>query len=268
VIAEADVLRGADSAQRMEAVEALQGLADLIRRNEALVERGGDDLTDVTWCTRTDWSPTLVGASSCSRWTTARSAREPPGCRGRRQRRDRRQSSRQADRGPVTGRRSDRHSYYRLPGPAMGQLIEALQQLAPAVPVPSPRQGTRAQALRQLVLSWLRNHRGPAACRWTSSPADPNWSASWSYPRGRDCARYEHEGDSHRRRRPGPLGMGRAHAAGQLCSSRIGPRIRSAIEANGSSSYLEHGERPVRCRSSDRLLLYTDGITGVVSFHR
>jgi DNA-binding transcriptional ArsR family regulator len=42
-----------------------------------------------------------------------------------------------------------RHRYYRLAGPAVGHLIEALQQLAPAVPVRSLRQGTRAQALRK-----------------------------------------------------------------------------------------------------------------------
>lgn len=42
-----------------------------------------------------------------------------------------------------------RNRYYRLAGPAVGHLIEALQQLAPATPVRSLRQGTRAQALRQ-----------------------------------------------------------------------------------------------------------------------
>ncbi|MFJ8608047.1 ArsR/SmtB family transcription factor [Streptomyces sp. NPDC093675] len=42
-----------------------------------------------------------------------------------------------------------RHRYYRLAGLAVGRLIEALQQLAPAAPVRSLRQGTRAQALRQ-----------------------------------------------------------------------------------------------------------------------
>jgi hypothetical protein len=42
-----------------------------------------------------------------------------------------------------------RNRYYRLAGPAVGHLIEALQQLAPATPVRSLRQGTRAQSLRQ-----------------------------------------------------------------------------------------------------------------------
>ncbi|HEY1973096.1 MAG TPA: winged helix-turn-helix domain-containing protein [Pseudonocardia sp.] len=41
-----------------------------------------------------------------------------------------------------------RHRYYRLAGPAVGTLIEALQQLAPATPVRSLRQGSRAKALR------------------------------------------------------------------------------------------------------------------------
>jgi DNA-binding transcriptional ArsR family regulator len=42
-----------------------------------------------------------------------------------------------------------RYRYYRLAGPAVGSLIEALQQLAPVAPVRSLRQSTRAQALRQ-----------------------------------------------------------------------------------------------------------------------
>src|SRR4051794_29747092 len=42
-----------------------------------------------------------------------------------------------------------RHRYYRLAGPAVGRLLESLQELAPAVPVRSLRQGTRARALRE-----------------------------------------------------------------------------------------------------------------------
>ncbi|GAA4208392.1 metalloregulator ArsR/SmtB family transcription factor [Streptosporangium oxazolinicum] len=42
-----------------------------------------------------------------------------------------------------------RHRYYRLAGPAVAHLIEALQQLAPALPVRSLRQHTRARALRE-----------------------------------------------------------------------------------------------------------------------
>lgn len=42
-----------------------------------------------------------------------------------------------------------RHRYYRLAGPAVGNLIEALQQLAPAQTIRSLRQGTRANALRE-----------------------------------------------------------------------------------------------------------------------
>jgi DNA-binding transcriptional ArsR family regulator len=41
-----------------------------------------------------------------------------------------------------------RNRYYRLAGPAVGRLIEALQQLAPPAPVRSLRQSTRANALR------------------------------------------------------------------------------------------------------------------------
>lgn len=42
-----------------------------------------------------------------------------------------------------------RYRYYRLAGPAVGNLIEAMQRLAPAAPVRSLRQSTRAQALRR-----------------------------------------------------------------------------------------------------------------------
>jgi DNA-binding transcriptional ArsR family regulator len=41
-----------------------------------------------------------------------------------------------------------RYRYYRLAGPAVGRLIETLQELAPATPIKSLRQGTRAKALR------------------------------------------------------------------------------------------------------------------------
>lgn len=43
---------------------------------------------------------------------------------------------------------SGRHRYYRLAGPAVGRLIETLEELAPATPIRSLRQGTRAKALR------------------------------------------------------------------------------------------------------------------------
>lgn len=42
-----------------------------------------------------------------------------------------------------------RHRYYRIAGPLVGQLIELLAQLAPATPVRSLRQGSRAEALRE-----------------------------------------------------------------------------------------------------------------------
>ncbi|HEV3048450.1 MAG TPA: helix-turn-helix transcriptional regulator [Solirubrobacteraceae bacterium] len=41
-----------------------------------------------------------------------------------------------------------RHRYYRLAGPSVGELIEVLARHAPAAPVRSLRQGTRAQQLR------------------------------------------------------------------------------------------------------------------------
>jgi DNA-binding transcriptional ArsR family regulator len=42
-----------------------------------------------------------------------------------------------------------RHRYYRIAGPEVADLIEALQRLAPVAPVRSLRQGTRAAALRE-----------------------------------------------------------------------------------------------------------------------
>src|SRR4051812_30518949 len=41
-----------------------------------------------------------------------------------------------------------RHRYYRLAGPHVGDLLEALSRVAPAAPVRSLRQGTQAEALR------------------------------------------------------------------------------------------------------------------------
>jgi DNA-binding transcriptional ArsR family regulator len=41
-----------------------------------------------------------------------------------------------------------RHRYYRLAGPDVGELLEALARVAPAAPVRSLREGTQAEALR------------------------------------------------------------------------------------------------------------------------
>ncbi|GHJ39684.1 transcriptional regulator [Streptomyces sp. TS71-3] len=51
--------------------------------------------------------------------------------------------------GLLTVEAHGRHRYYRLAGPEVGELIEALQRLAPAAPVRSLRQSSRARALRQ-----------------------------------------------------------------------------------------------------------------------
>ncbi len=50
--------------------------------------------------------------------------------------------------GLLTVERHGRHRYYRLAGPEVAELIEALARLAPAAPVRSLRQGTKAQAVR------------------------------------------------------------------------------------------------------------------------
>jgi DNA-binding transcriptional ArsR family regulator len=50
--------------------------------------------------------------------------------------------------GLLTVQRHGRHRYYRLSGPAVGEALEKLMMLAPAAPVRSLRQGTRANAVR------------------------------------------------------------------------------------------------------------------------
>lgn len=52
------------------------------------------------------------------------------------------------DDGLITVEQAGRHRYYRLAGPDVASLVEALAQLAPATPIRSLRQGTHAQALR------------------------------------------------------------------------------------------------------------------------
>lgn len=52
------------------------------------------------------------------------------------------------DAGLLTVRTQGRHRYYRLAGPEVGALIEQLGRLAPARPVTSLREGTRAARLR------------------------------------------------------------------------------------------------------------------------
>ena len=52
------------------------------------------------------------------------------------------------DAGLLTVLPQGRHRYYRLAGPQVAELIEALARVAPAAPVRSLRDGTRAHALR------------------------------------------------------------------------------------------------------------------------
>ena len=51
--------------------------------------------------------------------------------------------------GLVSAERHGRHRYFRLAGPHVGELLEALARVAPSAPVRSLRQGTRAQAIRE-----------------------------------------------------------------------------------------------------------------------
>ena len=57
--------------------------------------------------------------------------------------------SRLLDAGLLAVRQQGRHRYYQLAGPPVGELIETLARLAPAAPVRSLREGTRAHALRR-----------------------------------------------------------------------------------------------------------------------
>jgi DNA-binding transcriptional ArsR family regulator len=50
--------------------------------------------------------------------------------------------------GLLTAERHGRHRYFRVSGPAVADLMEALARLSPPAPVRSLRQGTRAQAVR------------------------------------------------------------------------------------------------------------------------
>src|SRR5689334_4098149 len=52
------------------------------------------------------------------------------------------------DGGLLTVEQHGRHRYFRISGPEVGDLLEALARVAPAAPVRSLRQGTRAQAVR------------------------------------------------------------------------------------------------------------------------
>jgi DNA-binding transcriptional ArsR family regulator len=56
--------------------------------------------------------------------------------------------ARLVDAGLVTVTSQGRHRYYRLAGPQVAELLEVLARVAPAAPVRSLREGTRAQALR------------------------------------------------------------------------------------------------------------------------
>jgi DNA-binding transcriptional ArsR family regulator len=57
--------------------------------------------------------------------------------------------SRLLDAGLLAVRQQGRYRYYELAGPAVGEMIETLARLAPAAPVRSLREGTRAHALRR-----------------------------------------------------------------------------------------------------------------------
>ena len=104
-----------------------------------------------TWPRWAHWSPTRAAAACCSPSTTAercRRARWPP-----------RPASLAATAsshlhkltaaGLLAVETHGRYRYYRLAGPTVARLIETLGTLAPAAPIRSLRQDTRAAALRR-----------------------------------------------------------------------------------------------------------------------
>jgi DNA-binding transcriptional ArsR family regulator len=56
--------------------------------------------------------------------------------------------ARLVDAGLLTAERHGRHRYFRISGPDVADLLEAMARLAPPLPVRSLREGTRAEALR------------------------------------------------------------------------------------------------------------------------
>jgi DNA-binding transcriptional ArsR family regulator len=56
--------------------------------------------------------------------------------------------SKLVDGGLVKAERRGRHRYYRLAGPEVARAMEALAEIAPAAPIRSLREGTKAQAVR------------------------------------------------------------------------------------------------------------------------
>jgi DNA-binding transcriptional ArsR family regulator len=56
--------------------------------------------------------------------------------------------SKLVDGGLVKADRRGRHRYYRLAGPELARAMEALAEIAPAAPIRSLREGTKAQAVR------------------------------------------------------------------------------------------------------------------------
>src|SRR4051795_5021471 len=59
-----------------------------------------------------------------------------------------------ADSGLVTVEPNGRHRYYRLAGPDVAKMLEAVARLAPPMKVRSLRQGTRAEAMRTARLCY------------------------------------------------------------------------------------------------------------------
>jgi len=80
------------------------------------------------------------------------------------------------DHGLVTATQQGRHRYYRLTGPDVEGVLEALARLAPPTPITSLRQHTRANALRA-ARTCYRHLAGQLGVRLFRNMIDAGWVA-------------------------------------------------------------------------------------------
>jgi DNA-binding transcriptional ArsR family regulator len=86
------------------------------------------------------------------------------------------------DAGLVTVEPNGRHRYYRLAGPEVAKMLEAVARLAPPMKVRSLRQGTRAEAMRTARLCY--DHlagSGWRSCRrsWRKAQSPAVTASTW-----------------------------------------------------------------------------------------
>lgn len=115
----------------------------------------------------------------------------------------------------ITVEQDGRHRYYHLAGPDVANLVEALARIAPAAPIRSLRQGTRAQALRA-GRTCYDHLAGRLGVRLTQSLIDR-----------RALVPAEHDHDTAH-----PVGE-RASPTAPGCPYQLGPQATAALGALG-----------------------------------